>query len=208
MARLSTSDPSLAYARRAADASAKLRTDLAGLGDITTPPSYPSGDFGRAWLGSPRCCRPASPALRLARRTRQLRHACGPGGEPAVQPGAGVADAERVPARPRAARSGRSRADARLERVRSAGARERAGHGPRRRRHRNADRLAGQRPDGRQFPGPRHRESAAASTGSAIFARRPTSAAFIGRSSRTGWASTRAPIIPGASGFEKYPLVA
>ncbi len=46
LSQLPSSDPSLAYARNASAASAKLRTDLAGLGDLTTPPSYPSGDFG------------------------------------------------------------------------------------------------------------------------------------------------------------------
>ena len=81
-ARLSTTDPSLAYARRTTTASAKLRTDLAGLGTVTTCRRAIRRQRVRPANGGPgdHAVRRPAARVRRARRAGRLRHPCEPGG--------------------------------------------------------------------------------------------------------------------------------
>ena len=151
---LPSDSPALAQVRRATAQTDKLREDLGGVGEFTSPVAYPDTYFAAQARRARRLHRrrPADAGGDDQRR-RWLRHPLRPGDRPRPQPARDLRGAARLPARPRGARPRRPGADRDVERVRAAAGGERLGRDrPRRRRLRLRDRLQSQGRDGRRIP--------------------------------------------------------
>ena len=155
-ARCPPTRPGLAQVRRATAQTDKLRQDLGGVGEFTSPVAYPDTCFAHKLAGLAAYIAVGLPMRVVTiRAAGRLRHPRRPGRRPRPQPARDLRGRARLPARPRGARARRPGDDRDVERVRAAAGGERLGRDrPRRRRLRLRDRLESQRRDGRRVPRP------------------------------------------------------
>ena len=195
--------PALAQVRRATAQTDKLRQDLGGVGDFTSPVTYPETGFAHKLAGLA-----AYIAVGLPMQVVTIR---APGGYDTHADQAATSTRNlqrdlrgdpRLPARPRGPRPRRPGPDRDVERVRPpAGGERLAGHRPRRRRLRLRDRLQAKGEMVGEFPGlatlDPHDNLRVTSDFRAMYC-----------SLLEQWLGHDAgPIIPGASGFARPALV-
>ena len=153
---LPVDSPGLGQVRRATTQTEKLRQDLGGVGDFTSPVTYPETGFAHMLAGLAAYIGFGLPL--------EVVTISAPGGYDTHADQATDLDRNlretseglaRVPARPRGPRPRRSRPGRDVERVRTPARGERlGGHRPRRRRLRLRHRVESEGRDGRRIPGP------------------------------------------------------